>query len=157
IYAMQKNWEAAIPMLEKASRMQPSNPDPLFQLGQAYQSTGKVEQALDALKKSIALNPSFDHNNHQVATAHYQLGQALIKAGRTEEGEKELEIAADLKAQGLKRDEAIANSYLNSASLAAQSDGHSEAPFSEGLIEEGKALDDKTVEELKRGESYYSE
>src|SRR5205814_954748 len=81
------------------------NPDPYFHLGQAYQGAGKHKEAIEVLQKSIALNPSLNHNDYQVTTAHYRLGQSLLKVGRTAEGEKELQISADLKAKGFKLDE----------------------------------------------------
>jgi tetratricopeptide (TPR) repeat protein len=49
--------ELAIALLRNASRVQADNPDPYFQLGQAYQELDKHDRAIEALKKSIALNP----------------------------------------------------------------------------------------------------
>jgi len=155
IYAMQRKWEPAIPLLEKASKMQPKNPDPYFQLGQAYQSVGHHELAIEALKQSIALTPSLDHNDHQVAAAHYQLGQSLLRTGRAEEGEKEIQLAADLKAEGFKRDEAVATNYLNSAHLQEQNNRLPKAILAGGIIEESTGLDEKAATELKSNETYF--
>src|SRR5918912_732086 len=46
IYVIERNWEAAIGLLEKASRIQPNNPDPYFHLGQAYQGVEKYDRAI---------------------------------------------------------------------------------------------------------------
>ncbi|MDX6574052.1 MAG: hypothetical protein QOE96_5, partial [Blastocatellia bacterium] len=73
VYIFQRKWELAIAFLKNASRVQAENPDPYFQLGQAYQELEKHDQAIEALKKSIALNPDLAHNKFQVTTAHYRL------------------------------------------------------------------------------------
>jgi tetratricopeptide (TPR) repeat protein len=96
LYIMERNWEPAIGLLEKATSKQPNNPDPYFHLGQAYQGAGKHKEAVEVLQKSIALTPSLGHNDYQVTTAHYRLGQSLMIVGRTEDGQMELQISADL-------------------------------------------------------------
>ena len=45
VYLIQRKLPMATAFLEKASRMQPENPDPYFHLGQAYQQTEKHEKA----------------------------------------------------------------------------------------------------------------
>src|SRR5262245_32566558 len=89
IHLKERRLEPAISLLEKASRLRADNPDPYFYLGQAYQAMEKHDQAVEALRKSITLTTSVSHNDYQVARAHYQLGQSLLKAGRLEGGEKE--------------------------------------------------------------------
>src|SRR5207302_8942174 len=101
VYLMDRRWEPAIGLLQKAILIQPGNPDPYFHLGQAYQATQKYTEAIEVLRKSIALNPSLAHNDYQVATAHYRLGQSLLKAGQNEAGQKELQISAELKSEAL--------------------------------------------------------
>src|SRR6266853_2002256 len=77
VYIFQRKWDLATSVLKNASRAQPDNPDPYFQLGQAYQELAQHDQAIEALKKSIALNPDLAHNKFQVTTAHYRLSQSL--------------------------------------------------------------------------------
>jgi len=79
---MDRKWEPAITLLRKAVLIQPANADPYFHLAQAYQATEKYTDAIEALRKSIALNPSLDHNDYQVTNAHYRLGQSLLKTAR---------------------------------------------------------------------------
>ena len=110
-----RKWDAAIGFLEKANKLQPDNPDPYFYLGQAYQGLQKHDQAIEMYRKSISLTPDLKHNYFQVSNARYRLGQMLIKVGKTEEGQKELQISADLKAQSFKSDEARADAFLNAA------------------------------------------
>ena len=77
VYLMDRKWDRAISLLQKAVLIQPANSDPYFHLGQAYQATERYAEAIEVLRKSIALNPSLSHNDYQVATAHYGPGQSL--------------------------------------------------------------------------------
>src|SRR6267143_1879051 len=99
VYIFQREWDLAIAFLENAARVQADNPDPYFQLGQAYQELEKHDQAIEALKKSIALNPDLAHNKFQVTTAHYRLAQSLLKVGQVEAGQKELRLSSEQSAE----------------------------------------------------------
>ena len=155
LYIIQRDWEPAISLLEKATQRQPDNPDPYFHLGQAYQGAGKHQQAIEVLQKSIALTPSLEHNDYQVTTAHFRLGQSLNKVGRNAEGQKELEISADLKSKGFKLDEQRVGEYLNGNAVANQN-GKTDLVKAEGVIAESSFLDPKTAEKLKSEEVYYA-
>src|SRR5215217_6377277 len=155
LYIMERKFEPAIGLLAKAVNKQPNNPDPYFHLGQAYQGSGKHKEAIEVLQKSIALTPSLGHNDYQVTTAHYRLGQSLIKVGRTEEGQKELQISADLKSKGFKLDEKKVGDFLNGSNLPEQS-GKSELVKAEGVIADAPDLDAGQAEKLKAEESYYT-
>jgi len=133
LYIIDRKWEPAIALLEKAVTKQPNNPDPYFHLGQAYQGAGKHQQAVDVLQKSIDLTPSLGHNDYQVTTAHYRLGQSLIKIGRTAEGQKELQTSADLKSKGFKMDEKKVGAYISGTSLPSQN-GNTELVKAEGVV-----------------------
>lgn len=156
IHLMERRLEPAISLLEKASRLQPDNPDPYFYLGQAYQTAEKHDQVIEALRKSITLTASVSHNDYQVARARYQLGQALLKTGRTEEGEKELKLSAELKAEGLKKGQAQTAAYLNPASLGEQNGKLMEAASTMSLVTKPGTADEKADLELKSGEDYYT-
>ena len=157
IYAIQRKWELAIPLLEKASDSQPKNPDPYFYLGEGYQTVGKYDKAIEVLRKAIIFNPSLDHNEYQVSSAHYRLGQSLLKTGHTEEGQKELQIALDLKMAGHKRDEEKTNMFLNSANLHDQNGNFAEILSVEGTVAESNPRDHKTATELKNSAAYYTQ
>src|SRR6185503_17614394 len=117
-------------------------------LGQAYQGTGRHKEAIEVLEKSIKFNPSLTHNDYQVTTAHYRLGQSLMKVGRTEEGQKELQLSADLKSKGFKLDEKKVGAFLGGNNLPDQS-GKSELVKAEGVIAESTDLDPNKGEKLK--------
>jgi len=152
---VERNWAVAIGFLRKASEIQPGNADPYYFLGQAYLGLEKYEEAIEVLRKSIALNPHLQHNDYQVTNAHFRLGQALLKVGNTEEGQKELKIAADLKSKAFKRDEAKVEAFTN----VVQADEQSKFPelvLPEGVIGESSPLDEKAKQELKSSEAYYT-
>src|SRR4029079_68454 len=112
-----------------------------FYLGQAYQSTGEFAQAIESLKKAIEYNPDLGHNDYQVTNAHFRLGQSLLKAGRTADAEKELQIAAALKSKAFKSDEARLGSFLHPANLNEQNKG---AELIHGVISDTTPEDPKT-------------
>ena len=155
VYLMDRQWETAIGFLRKAALIEPANADPYFHLGQAYQAIEKYSDAIEVLRKSIALSPSLSHNDYQVATAHYRLGQSLLKAGQNDEGRKELQLSAELKSKSLKSDKERNEVYLNSANLHEQNSKFPEM-VAEGVIAESKSPDASIAEELKAGEAYYS-
>jgi len=156
IYVIEREWELAVGLLQKASQIQPNNPDPYFHLGQAYQAEGKHEQAIEVLKKSIALNPQLIHNDYQVTSAHYRLGQSLLKIGQTEAGQNELQLAAQLKSESFKKDEERATAYLNKANLREQNGKSAELISAEGIVAVVSALDEKTRQDLESNEAYYT-
>src|SRR5207237_476848 len=155
VYLMDRKWEPAIDFLQKAVLIEPANADPYFHLGQAYQATEKYTEAIEVLRKSIALSPSLSHNDYQVATAHYRLGQSLLKAGQNEAAQKELQLSAELKSKSLQRDKERNELYLNAANLHDQNSKFPEM-VAEGVIAESNSTNARTAKELRDGEIYYS-
>ncbi len=149
VSTIERKWDVAIEVLLKAARLQPNNPDPYFYLGQSYQGLQQHDKAIEMFKKSIALNPDLKHNDYQVTNAHFRLGQSLVKVGQKEEGQKELQIASDLKAQALKRDEAKAEAFLNAESL-------NETAIPEVAPGETATIPDSRQEELKSEVVFYT-
>src|SRR3990172_1117432 len=62
----------------------------LYYLGTLYANLGRLEEAEATLRRTIALSP----NNE---SAHFSLGNVLIRQGRREEGEEELLVFRALK------------------------------------------------------------
>ncbi len=146
VSTIERKWDAAVEFLSKAARLQPNNPDPYFFLGQAYQGLLKYDDAIAMFRKSIALNPDLKHNDYQVTNAHFRLGQSLVKVGQTAEGQKELQLAADLKAQAFKRDEAKGEAFLNVENLNEQT-----------AFPELSTADTATAQDLQRQETLKAE
>ncbi len=146
-------WQDAVVPLEKASQVQTSNPDPYFLLGQAYQSLGNYQKAIDAFRSAIKFNPRLDHNDYQVTNAHYRLGQSLLKIGRTEEGQKELQMAADLKAKAFNSDREKLDAYLAAGNKREQ-DTFKELTV-KGVAAETNAIDQQKQETLKADAAYF--
>lgn len=150
VSTIERKWDAAAQSLLKAARLQPNNPDPYFYLGQTYQGLLQHDKAIEMFKKSITLNPDLKHNDYQVTNAHFRLGQSLLKIGKTEEGQKELRIAADLKAQAFKRDEAKGEAFLNAENLNEQTE------FPEIAAAETTGPQDQQKEALKSEAAFYT-
>src|SRR6185369_6476746 len=133
-----------IDFLKTASRIQPNNPDPYFQLAQAYQELKKHDQAIDVLRKAIDLNPNLAHNKFQVTTAHYRLAQSLLQTGQTEAGRKELQVASDLKARAFELTQSLSSkqSTMGASRIPDENNQKTQA-----------SLDQKTRSELEANEA----
>jgi tetratricopeptide (TPR) repeat protein len=156
VYIFQRKWDLAIPFLQKAATIQPDNPDPYFQLGQAYQELQRHEQAIEVLKKAIALNPDLGHNKGQVTTAHHRLAQSLLKTGQTEAGQRELQIASDLKAQVFKLEQQVQTGQPDMSAAKPDQGKDSLDPGSGPRdISSSDGLDDSSKQKLRGSEAYY--
>ena len=80
------NWEGAVIALENARKIDPSETATCFQLGRARMELKQWDEAIAAFKEGLAMDP-----NHLHRTAHYLLAQALLRAGRQDEAQKELQ------------------------------------------------------------------
>jgi len=149
-YIFQRKWEPAIDFLKTASRIQPNNPDPYFQMGQAYQELQKHDQAIEVLTKAIDLNPKLDHNKFQVTTAHYRLAQSLLQTGQTEAGRKELQLASELKARAFELTQKLSSGQ---ATMGASRVPDESDPKSPGATNTQNPLDPKTRSELEGNEA----
>jgi pentatricopeptide repeat protein len=156
VYIFQRKWDLAVTFLQKASTIQPNNPDPYFQLGQAYQELNKHAQAIEVLKKAIALNPDLGHNKGQVTTAHHRLGQSLIKIGQTAAGQRELQISSDLKAQAFKLEQEVQKGApdMSTAKLADQGQDSLDLASGSSAVSLSNELGDSKPQ-LQSSEAYY--
>ena len=143
----QRKWEPAIDFLTTASRIQPNNPDPYFQLGQAYQELKRHDQAIAVLTKAIDLNPNLAHNKFQVTTAHYRLAQSLLQTGQAEAGRKELQVASELKARAFEVTQSASSSQ--SAMGASRLPDENDQTPARPLPVTQASLDEKTRSELE--------
>jgi tetratricopeptide (TPR) repeat protein len=148
---VERNWPDAVSYLEKAAQLQPSNPDPYFFIGQAFQGLNKHAEAVAAFRKSIALNPDLKHNDYQVTNAHYRLGQSLMKLNLRAEAAQELKIAEDLKTAAFKRDEAKIQAFT-----ANEGNKLSELVAAEGVTADVTEQDAATQKALVDEAQFYS-
>jgi tetratricopeptide (TPR) repeat protein len=156
VYIFQRKWELAITFLKNASRVQADNPDPYFQLGQAYQELEKHDQAIEALKKAIALNPDLAHNKFQVTTAHYRLAQSLLKVGQVEAGQKELRLSAELKAEAFKMAQTSGTGPSTMGTSQLPEDKLPATGSVESTASPSNVPDEKAIRELESAEAYYA-
>jgi len=154
VYIFQRKWDLAIAFLKNASRVQADNPDPYFQLGQACQELEKHDEAIEALKKAIALNPDLAHNKFQVTTAHYRLAQSLLKVGQVEAGQKELRLASELKAEAFKMAQTL-NTGPSTMGTSQLPDQEDKLPAT-GSTAPPNMPDERAMRELERAEAYYA-
>src|SRR5439155_1228257 len=75
IYVQERKLQEALPYLEKAASLEPTNPDAPLYLGQALYLLDRTDLAVSVLQKSVALTKDPSRNQYQVAKAHYLLGQ----------------------------------------------------------------------------------
>jgi superkiller protein 3 len=157
VYNYQRKWEQAITYLQKAAKIQPDNPDPYFQLGQAYQESDQHDRAVEVLRRSIALNPSLGHNKGQVTTAHHRLARSLLKLGQTEAGQKELQLASDLKAEAFKLEQQVPSDKpgIGVAGLPSAIASAPEPSFGKPVMSASERPDDSRTQELKNSAIYF--
>jgi tetratricopeptide (TPR) repeat protein len=80
-------------LLKQAVVLDPRMTMGLFQLGVLLAEQQRNAEAIEYLRRAIALQPS-------LAQAHYRLGQLYQRVGRSDLAEKELAVFRELKAKG---------------------------------------------------------
>ena len=86
-YLRLSNPEEAAKALEDAKKIDPGETATFFQLGMARMGLKQWDEAIAAFQEGIRLDP-----NHLHSAAHYLLAQALLRAGRQEEAQQELQL-----------------------------------------------------------------
>ena len=89
LYASQSSFEQAIPYLEKAALLAPSNPKIHEGLAQAYAAQQRLGEAQKELERAVALAPG-------IPGLHFKLGQIYRKEGLRDRAEQEFQICAQL-------------------------------------------------------------
>jgi len=74
--------QEAVAALERAAKLEPKSPDPLYELGKLDESQENWPRARQTLEKVIELDPQF-------AAAHYQLSRVYAHLGQTAKAEQE--------------------------------------------------------------------
>jgi tetratricopeptide (TPR) repeat protein len=86
--------ESAVPLLERAVKLDPKTACPVNALGVAYERTGQPDKAMDMFRKAAKLTPNWSLPRYQIAL-RYQAQNLLIDA------ERELENAVKLQPRSL--------------------------------------------------------
>jgi tetratricopeptide (TPR) repeat protein len=99
LYVQDRKLEQAVPPLERAVQLEPNSPDAALYLGQTLYLLGHLDKGLPLLERAIALTKDPSRNNYQVSKAHYLLGQALSRQGKTQEAQRHLALVASYKSK----------------------------------------------------------
>jgi tetratricopeptide (TPR) repeat protein len=70
-----KQFELSIQEYEEAIKVNPQNADIYFGLGQTYEDSGDLKQALKAYLKALEINPKYVNANLLTANAYRRLGE----------------------------------------------------------------------------------
>ena len=81
------NPEESVKALENSRKIDPGVTATFFQLGMARMGLKQWDEAIAAFQEGIRLDPNRLHS-----TAHYLLAQSLLRAGRNEEAQRELQL-----------------------------------------------------------------
>lgn len=150
---VERKYEEAVTLLEKAARLRPQNPDVYLFLGNAYHGLSRFERAVESFNKCIALNPDLDKTSIFAAEVHFLLGRSLVRVGRPDDGEKHLLAARELKAKALTTDRDKLDAYMKAEEYkGAQSRQADKELIAAGL----NAPDPRMKEKLKQPEAFYT-
>jgi Tfp pilus assembly protein PilF len=94
-YLRLANPAEAAKSLENVKRIDPGEPATFFQLGRARSDLKQWEAAITAFQEGIKMDPNRLHS-----TVHYLLAQALLRAGRQAEAERELQLHQSNREEG---------------------------------------------------------
>jgi len=86
VYMQQNNYDKAIEQCKVAIAQVPNDPDAYFILGQSYGEKGMYSEMIDALNKTVSINPKYSPQVQEYKTKYFtQLfnnGVGLIKQGK---------------------------------------------------------------------------
>lgn len=112
VYSSLNDHQKAVRYLQKAVALSPKKGQSYLFLGQSQAELGDLANAEKNLRRAIELTADASKDDFQVRRAHFQLGRLLIKAGKKEEGEKELAAARQIQGQLFERDRSEVSKIL---------------------------------------------
>ena len=97
VYTKQGRQDEALAELAVATWLDPDDALALVALGQTYMAADRDEDAIEALERAVALTPN-------LREARYGLAQALTRAGKRADAQKQLTEFERLRAEAIARD-----------------------------------------------------
>jgi tetratricopeptide (TPR) repeat protein len=154
VCVIERQYEEGAIWLEKAARLRPQNPEVFLFLGNAYHGLSRFDKAVEAFERCLRLNPDLDKTSAQAPEAHFLFGKSLVRIGRTEDGEKHLQIAKELKAQSLSSDREKTEAYMKSEPYKGMQRGQGEQDLFATVI---NVSDPKLKEKMQGTERMYTQ
>ena len=93
--------EKAIKYLQKAIKIDPRQGGAYLFLGQSQIETNDLIGAEKSLRQAVALEGGKPEREYQSRRTHFLLGRLLVKTGRKDEGEKELNLSNELQEKSI--------------------------------------------------------
>lgn len=94
VYCRQGNFSKAAETAKQLERIQPQNPEAIFELGFLLEKTGKVKEAREKYQKALSLNKKklkeLDSQNKQYLSIQINYALNLIFSNKEDEGKREL-------------------------------------------------------------------
>jgi tetratricopeptide (TPR) repeat protein len=94
IYRAQDKLDAALVESLVAALLEPANARSFVSIGQIHAASGRDQDAVQALRKAVAVDPAH-------LEAHYALSRALSRLNRVDEARQELQIFAQLQSKAM--------------------------------------------------------
>ncbi|MBI5675379.1 MAG: tetratricopeptide repeat protein [Nitrospirae bacterium] len=105
-YERNSVWEDSVRLWEDVVQKSPNKPRPYYNLGLAYSEQGRTDNAIDAYKTAIRLDPAFS------ADVYNNLGVALMALGRVDEAILRYITAVDINPLDSDVHFNLANAYM---------------------------------------------
>lgn len=107
VASSENNHQKAIVYFEKSAKSRPERAESFLFLGGSQFELNNLVEAEKNLRQAIKLVGTNEEKDFQSRRTHFLLGRLLVKTGRKEEGEKELNIARQLQEKSIQssRDE----------------------------------------------------
>ena len=148
----QNSHEKAIKFLQKALQFNSQRSETYLFLAQSQIETGSLVEAEKNLRRAIFLENVKPETDFQSRRTHFLLGRLLLKTGRKDEGEKELEIARRLQEKSIQTSRDEISQILGK--VAADSNGKVEN--NENLTAVKISLTSERIAELNKVKVYLS-
>ena len=94
VYRARDDADAALVEAAAAALLDPTSATPLVMIGQLHAAAGRDAEALPVLQRATGLAPDD-------AEARYALGRALLRLGRADEAQRQLDVFRELQAKAM--------------------------------------------------------